>query len=181
MAVIRTLLLMESTAPGNSDPLPCIAHWKDRDPNINHKLQKTKRFPDFILTGQLNLHKSSENAALLSRYIAKQWIYLRINRDGIISSKQLEINRNPDKYGGLRDGKPLTVAEWNKSQEAKLLAERKSQALLEGQDATGGRADTTSRASSRGQGRGRSRGRSNQRGRSSSSNRGRGRGRGRGR
>ena len=96
-----------------------------------HNLNRPTRFPDFILCGQLNLHRSAENAAALSKYIAKQWDYLRINRDGIISSHQLEINRNPEAYGGLRDGKPLTVSEWRKVQRGKLLEIRKAEAATE--------------------------------------------------
>ena len=89
-------------------------------PNLNkQKRQRLPRFPDYVLCGQLNLHRSAENAAALSKYIAKQWSYLRINRSGIISSHQLEINRNPDAYGGLRNGKPLTVTEWQKIQKEK--------------------------------------------------------------
>ena len=95
---------------------PPIAHWEKRDPKISHRLQRTKRFPDFVLCGHLNLHRSAENAAALARHINKQWDYLRINRDGVMSSAQLEINRDPSKYGGLRDGKPLTVSEWQQLQ-----------------------------------------------------------------
>ena len=108
----------------NDGPATSTAHWKERDQNISQSNKKSKRFPDYILVGQLNLHKSPVNAAALSKHIAKQWQFLRINREGIISSKQLEINRDPEKYGGLRDGKPLTVSEWNKLQKEKLLAER---------------------------------------------------------
>ena len=97
----------------------------------NSRYQRPKRFPDFILCGQLNLHRSAANAAALSKYIAKQWDFLRINRDGIISSHQLEINRDPDSHGGLRDGKPLTVSEWNQIRKNKLLDKRKEQADLE--------------------------------------------------
>ena len=81
--------------------------------------------------GSLNLHKSPVNAAALAKHIATQWAYLRINRNGIISSKQLEINRNPEAYGGLREGKPLTVTEWNKIQRAKLIEKRKQLADIE--------------------------------------------------
>ena len=87
--------------------------------NLNSK-QKGVRFPDYILCGQINLHRSPECAAALAKYIDKQWDYLRINHNGIISSKQLEINRDPDQYGGLRNGKPLTVTEWNALQKEKI-------------------------------------------------------------
>ena len=87
-----------------------------------------KRFPDYILCGSLNLHKSAENAAALVKHIAKQWDFLRINKNGIISSKQLEINRNPNKYGGLRNGKLLTVTEWHEVQKAKLREKRSQEA-----------------------------------------------------
>ena len=149
--------------------------------NLNSK-QKGVRFPDYILCGQINLHRSPECAAALAKYIDKQWDYLRINHNGIISSKQLEINRDPDQYGGLRNGKPLTVTEWNALQKEKLIAKRKQLAEAErgsaipdpngeglgGEEVTGagrgsrghrGRGGTHSR--SRGRGRGRaSRGRS---------------------
>ena len=140
---------------------------------------KPKRFPDYILCGQLNLHRSAVNAAALSRYIAKQWDFLRINREGVISSHQLEINRDPESYGGLRNGKPLTVTEWTKLQKEKLIQKRKEQATLETTEAASGTtgagaatatAATSSRGSSRGSRRG-SRGRSRGRG----ENRGRGR------
>ena len=87
---------------------------QNQDPN-------NRRFPDYILCGSLNLHKSPVNAAALAKYISRQWEFLRINKNGIISSKQLEINRNPTEHGGLRNGKPLTVTEWEDLQRAKLL------------------------------------------------------------
>ena len=105
------------------------AHWSQRPPL--KEPDRTKRFPDYILAGSLNLHKSQVNAAALAKHIASQWDYLRINYDGIISSKQLEINRNPGAYGGLRDGKPLTVTEWNKQQKKILIEKRKLQAEQE--------------------------------------------------
>ena len=132
-----------------------------------------KRFPDYVLCGSLNLHKSPVNAAALARYIAKQWNYLRINRDGIISSQQLEINRNPDAYGGLRDGKPLTVTEWKKIQKEKLLEKRKNEASSENVNAAnapatrGGRGGRGSNRRGRGRSSGRcSTGRGSSRGRS---------------
>ena len=88
-------------------------------------------FPDYILCGSLNLHKSPANAAALAKYISKQWDFLRINRNGVISSKQLEINRNPEAYGGLRNGKPLTVTEWEALEKEKLLVKRKELAAKE--------------------------------------------------
>ena len=51
---------------------------------------KPRRFPDFVLAGSINLHKSPVNAAALARHIARQWSFLRINHNGIISSKQLD-------------------------------------------------------------------------------------------
>ena len=63
-------------------------------------IRNLRRFPDYILCCQLNLHKSPECAASLAKYIDRQWDYLRVNHNGIISSKQLEINRNPDAFGG---------------------------------------------------------------------------------
>ena len=72
--------------------------------NTKSNVNDNKRFPDYILCGSLNLHKSAENAAALVRHIAKQWDFLRINKNGIISSKQLEINRNLIfVYLGLQD------------------------------------------------------------------------------
>ena len=79
----------DGTAPGFSD-----AHRRNLEHTRNNKSQ---RFPDFILCGQLNLHRSAENAAALSKYIAKQWDFLRINRDGIINSHpniHLNVHRN---------------------------------------------------------------------------------------
>ena len=121
---------------------------------------KLTRLPDYILTGSLNLHKSPVNAAALAKHISVQWDYLRINETGIISSRQLEINRNPEAHGGLRNGKPLTVSEWNKVQEAKLVEKRKLLAAQEQQgasDAVGAsaqRGSNRTRTNSRGRGRG---------------------------
>ena len=114
----------------NTNPTNSQAHKKGRDLQTKSE-GKLKRFPDYILMGSLNLHKSPVNAAALAKHIATQWAFLRINRNGIISSKQLEINRNPGEYGGLRDGKPLTVTEWNKIQRSKLLEKRKQLAEIE--------------------------------------------------
>ena len=138
--------------------------------NSNQASITPKRFPDYILAGSLNLHKSPVNAAALITHIATQWDYLRINRTGIISSKQLEINRNPESYGGLRNGKPLTVSEWNKAQKDKLVEQRKklaeAEALVPGadvNDTSKSKGVKSSRSPSRG--RGRSRGRSRGQGR----------------
>ena len=79
-----------------------------------------RRFPDYILCGSLNLHKSAENAAALAKHIAKQWDFLRINRNGIISTAQLELNRDPARYGSHKEGKPLSVTEWRKIEKDKL-------------------------------------------------------------
>ena len=87
------------------------------DPDID---PNWKPFPDYLVVGQINLNKSKENAATLARHIAKQWDFYRVNSNGIISSQQLEINRDPDKYGGKRNGKPLTVTEWKQLQKEKL-------------------------------------------------------------
>ena len=84
-------------------------------------------FPDYILIGHINLHKSPECAATLARHIAKQYDFLRVNSDGIISSEQLEINRDPTQYGGYRDGKPLSVSEWKKLQKGKAVQQSDSQ------------------------------------------------------
>ena len=116
------------------------------------------RLPDYILCGSINLHKSPEVAATLAKYIDKQWDFLRVNRNGIISSHQLEINRNPDAFGGKKDGKPLTVSEWEKQQKEKLLEKRKELADLESNPANRSSTSGAQRASSRA-GRGRSRGR----------------------
>ena len=179
MATLLAIMVRNSKNSGAKKP---EAH-KVILPPTNVKLVK---FPDYILCGQLNLHRSAVNAAALSKYIAKQWDFLRINRDGVISSHQLEINRDPDSYGGRRDGKPLTVSEWTKLQKDKLLTKRKEQADLENKPAeaatpnggTVNQAGTSSRGARRG--RGGSRGRSSSRGRGSSrgSNRGSSRGRG---
>ena len=80
-----------------------------------------QRFPDFILVGQVNLHKSQECAASLAKHIDKQWDFFRINRNGVISTAQLELNRAPNKYGAHKDGKPLSVSEWRKIEKDKLL------------------------------------------------------------
>ena len=138
---------------------------------IKHNSSSSGALPDYILCGSLNLHKSSENAAALAKHIANQWDFLRINNNGIISSKQLEINRNPEAYGGLRNGKPLTVSEWEELQKGKLLEKRKELAKVESGTLPG-----TAGA------KGNSRGRRGRGSRASSSTRGsRGRGRGLGR
>ena len=124
-----------------------------------------KRFPDYVLCGQINLHKSPECAAALAKYIDKQWDFLRINHNGIISSKQLEINRNPEAHGGRKDGKPLTVAEWETIQKEnnelklkKLVAAEKASTTRprsrsrSGARGTRGRARGSSRRGSRGRG-----------------------------
>ena len=144
------------------------------------KSKGLSRFPDYILCCQLNLHKSPECAAALAKYIDRQWDYLRVNHNGVISSKQLEINRNPDAFGGRKDGKPLTVSEWEKLQKGKNELRLSKLAELE--------RNPQSKPGARGTGRGRPRGRGNNRGRgrtprgrgSNSTSRGRGRGSGRG-
>ena len=134
----------------------------DKNKNDNVSSNKPRRFPDYILCGSLNLHKSPVNAAALAKHIANQWQYLRINNSSVISSKQLEINRKPEDYGGLRDGKPLTVTEWNKLQREKLVEKRKQLAKAENLPPSGtsnqrgrGRSNSRSRGRSRGRGRGR--------------------------
>ena len=142
-------------------------------------IRNLRRFPDYILCCQLNLHKSPECAASLAKYIDRQWDYLRVNHNGIISSKQLEINRNPDAFGGKKDGKPLTVTEWEKMQKEKSDLKLRKLAELE--------RTPRQHSGARGTGRGRSRGRGTKRGGgrgtrgtgTGSASRGRGRGRGR--
>ena len=102
--VASSIMIMDST-DSTTNPLNSSAHSRSG----GAQNATSKRFPDYILTGSLNLHKSAENAAALAKHIATQWKYLRINRNGIITSKQLEINRNPEAYGGLRNGKPLNT------------------------------------------------------------------------
>ena len=103
-------MTQNNTGPGGSAGFNAYKEAKE---------QGLKRFPDYILCGQLNLHKSPECAASMARYIDKQWDFLRVNHNGVISSKQLEINRNPEAFGGKKDGKPLTVTEWRKLQRKK--------------------------------------------------------------
>ena len=142
-----------------TNPKSSKAHKKVKGSQVD-------KIPDYILCGHLNLHKSAANAAVLSRHITNQWKHFRINKDGVISSRQLEINRNPDEWGGLKDGKPHTVTEWNKIQKEKLLEKRKELAAAEvsntGVDGAGkyGTKGNAGRGSSRGRGgRGASRGR----------------------
>ena len=120
--VTAKVTMVNTPKPGAGETKAC----KSPQPNPT-----IKPFPDYILCGSLNLHKSPVNAAALAKYIARQWDFLRINRNGIISSKQLEINRNPDAHGGYRDGKPLTVSEWEELQKVKLLDKRKQVAAGE--------------------------------------------------
>ena len=131
-----------------------------------------QRFPDFILVGQVNLHKSQECAASLAKHIDKQWDFFRINRNGIISSAQLEINRAPERYGAHKDGKPLSVSEWRKLEKDKLL-ERRRQLAQEELIASSGAGPSGDSLNTRG----RSGGRSRSRGRSRNGSNGRGRGR----
>ena len=167
----RTRRGKPGSAPNtNSKPKPKPKSKPKSKPKPKHDSQnKPTRFPDYILCGSLNLHRSPENAASLAHYIAKQWDFLRLNNDGIISSAQLEINRDPEGHGGLRDGKPLTVTEWNKIQEGKLLEKRKQLAAQEvaaaNTDTNGASVSNASvhgqnpSSTSRGRGRGRSRSR----------------------
>ena len=90
-----------------------------------------KPFPDYIMVGQINLHKSQECAASLVRHIDKRWDYFRINRNGILSSAQVELNRDPNRYGAHKDGKPLSVSEWKTQEKAKLIEKRRQQAQEE--------------------------------------------------
>ena len=154
-----------------SNPKSSKAHKKNKGSQVD-------KIPDYILCGHLNLHKSAANAAVLSRHITNQWKHFRINKDGVISSRQLEINRNPDGYGGLKDGKPHTVTEWNKIQKEKLLEKRKELAAAEVSNAGADGAGKSGTKGNAGRGRGSSRGRG---GRGASRGRGRGRGRGRSR
>ena len=88
-------------------------------------------FPDYILVGQINLHKSQECAASLVRHIDKRWDYFRINRNGILSSAQVELNRDPNRYGAHKDGKPLSVTEWKAQEKIKLTEARRQQSQEE--------------------------------------------------
>ena len=142
MATLLAIMVRNSKNPGAKKP---EAH-KVILPPTNVKLVK---FPDYILCGSLNLHKSPVNAAALAKYINKQWDFLRINENGVISSQQLEINRNPSEHGGLRDGKPLTVTEWKKMQKAKLLETRKQLAEAESQGDHAGSSTTKGPGSSK--------------------------------
>ena len=81
--------------PKKRGPGKLSAHGAEARPNNSNDQSKFVRFPDYVLCGSLNLHKSPENAASLAKYLANQWRYLRINKEGVISSKQLEINRDP--------------------------------------------------------------------------------------
>ena len=170
--------------PNTSNSTSSSAHGNSREPQHSNprsnSKSNSKRFPDYILMGSLNLHKSPVNAAALAKYIATQWAYLRINRNGIISSKQLEINRNPEAYGGLREGKPLTVTEWNKIQRAKLIEKRKQLADIENETNPNTAAAGANGVSNATRGSNRGKTRSSSRG-SRGSGRGRSRGRGRGR
>ena len=128
--------------------------------------QGLKRFPDYILCGQLNLHKSPECAASLAKYIDKQWDFLRVNHNGVISSKQLEINRNPEAFGGKKNGKPLTVTEWHKLQRKKnddkikkAAAEERARAQSATTGAIGAAGDLPRGRGQRGRSNSRSRGR----------------------
>ena len=113
-------------------------------------------FPDFLLLGHINLHKSPVCAATLARHISKQYEFLRVNRNGIISSHQLEINRNPDAYGGLRNGKPLSVSEWKHLQKERAgNLPNPSAGSGEGTTPNGGGFDEKSRYRGRNRGRGR--------------------------
>ena len=90
--------MTQTNAENNLNPSQSGAHTKEGE---------YKRFPEFILIGQINRHKIQECAASLARHIDKQWDFFRINRNGIISSAQLEINRVPERYGAHKDGKHL--------------------------------------------------------------------------
>ena len=81
--------------------------------------------------GQINLHKSQECAASLVRHIDKRWDYFRINRNGILSSAQVELNRDPNRYGAHKDGKPLSVTEWKAQEKIKLTEARRQQSQEE--------------------------------------------------
>ena len=162
MSHLNNRIKLTMTNPPNEDPNPYPAHNRLQGHQANHSHSKHNRFPDYVLCGSLNLHKSPVNAAALSKYLAKQWDYLRINRNGVISSQQLEINRNPEAHGGLKEGKPLTVTEWEKLQKEKLLQKRKLLASQEDQLSNAKGAGKDKRGGARG--RGRSRGRALSRG-----------------
>ena len=130
-----------------------------------------QRFPDYILVGQINLHKSQECAATLAKHIDKQWDFFRINRNGIISTAQLELNRDPTKYGAHKEGKPLSVTEWRKIEKDKLIEQRRQLAQEEliasstsnstrGKGISSSRSRRGSRSRGRRSGNGASRGRS---------------------
>ena len=143
------------------------------DPDVHKGAKGFKRFPDYLIVGQINLHKSAECAASLARYIDKQWDFFRINKHGIISSKQLEINRAPEKYGMNTEGNPISVSEWTKIQKEKLAAKRKELAEAETLNAqdnalSGGEGRGRGRRGSRGRGRGRGKSTSKRRSRSKS-------------
>ena len=87
---ISSGVMTQTNTENNLNPSQSGAHTEEGE---------YKRFPEFILMGQINLHKSQECAASLARHIDKQWDFFRINRNGIISSTQLEINRAPERYG----------------------------------------------------------------------------------
>ena len=113
---------MNPTGANSATPPPVQAHAEE---------EGFKRFPDFILVGQVNLHKSQECAASLAKHIDKQWDFFRINRNGVISTAQLELNRAPEKYGAHKNGKPLSVSEWRKIEKDKLLEQRRQLAQEE--------------------------------------------------
>ena len=119
---ISSGVMTQTNAENNLNPSQSGAHTEEGE---------YKRFPEFILMGQINLYKSQECAASLARHIDKQWDFFSINRNGIISSAQLEINRAPERYGAHKDGKPLSVSEWKKLEKTKLLEQRRQLAQEE--------------------------------------------------